>query len=78
MVIREVAPIAALAVRNDENEVIGTDLPQAMRAAGPGQDGCPGTNHRSLPVQGEFARAAQDVIDLVDILMVVPDRGATV
>ena len=65
-------------VCNDDDQVGGTDLPQAVRAARPCEDCRPGANDGPCAVQGDLASAAHDVVDLVLLLAVVSDRGARV
>src|SRR5713101_1051161 len=69
---------ARLLVCDDDDQVVGTDLPQAVRAARPCEDCRPGANDGPFAVQGELASAAHDVVDLVLLLAVVSDRGAMV
>src|SRR2546428_10463462 len=69
---------ARLLIGDDDDQVLGASLLQAVRAARPRQDCRTRTNDRPAAGQGELASAAQDVVDLVGELTVVSDRAATV
>src|SRR5258705_5717891 len=63
-------------VRNQDDEIFIALLLQAVRASGTREHGSAGRHVDRLVVDGHDAFAAQHVVDLVLVLLVVPDAGA--
>src|SRR5688572_2759450 len=63
-----------LRIIDDEDEVLGPDLPQPVRAAGARQHRGARSDLHLIAVEGHDAAAAQEVIDLVFALLVIADR----